>query len=86
MARGGARLGGRVLTLDVDEPANWAYLDAGDMRLELSWSPLQILGGSVEPSARPLDTARLWRMRTAWDAIYRSGRSNPVNPAGRHGA
>jgi ferredoxin len=81
-----ARLGGRVLTLGVDEAANWAYLDAGDMRLELSWHPLQILGGSVEPNARPLDTARLWRMRTAWDAIYRSGRSNPVNPAGRQGA
>ena len=81
-----ARLGGRLLTLSVDEPANWAYLDAGDMRLELSWSPLQILGGSVEPDALPLDTARLWRMRTAWEAIYRSERSNPVNTAGRQGA
>ncbi len=81
-----ARLGGRILTLGVDESANWAYLDAGDMRLELSWTPLQILGGSVEPDALPLDTARLWRMRTAWDSIYRSGRSNPVNPAGHRGA
>ncbi len=78
-----ARLGGRVLGLGVDESANWAYLDAGDMRLELSWNPLQILGGSVAPDAQPLDTARLWRMRTAWDAIYGSARSNPVNPTGR---
>jgi putative selenate reductase len=78
-----ARLGGRVLTLGVDESANWAYLDAGDLRLELSWEPLRILGGSVEPSGQPLDTARLYRMRTAWDAIYRAERPNPVNPAGR---
>jgi ferredoxin len=80
-----ARLGGRILSLGVDEPANWAYLDAGDMRLELSWNPLQILGGSVAPDAQPLDTARLWRMRTAWDSIYRSEKANPVNPTGRGG-
>jgi putative selenate reductase len=80
-----ARLGGRVLDLRVDEAANWAFVDAGDLSLELSWDPLQILGGSVEPGATPLDTARLYRMRTAWDAIYRSERANPVNPTGRRG-
>jgi len=74
-----ARLGGRVLDLTVDVDANRAALDAGDLRLELSWNPLQVLGGSVQPDARPLDTARLWRMRTAWDAIYRAERPNPVN-------
>lgn len=81
-----ARLGGRVLDLRVDESANWAYVDAGEISLELSWDPLQILGGSVAPGATPLDTARLYRMRTAWEAIYRSERSNPVNPNGRRGA
>ena len=80
-----ARLGGRVLDLRVDESANWAYVDAGGISLELSWDPLQILGGSVAPGAQPLDTARLYRMRTAWGAIYRSERSNPVNPNGRRG-
>jgi putative selenate reductase len=78
-----ARLGGRVMRLTVDEPANRADLDAGDLRLELSWNPLQIVGGSVEPAARPLDTARLWRMRTAWDSIYRAERPNPANLGGR---
>ena len=77
-----ARLGGQVLVLRVDESANRADLDAGDMQLELSWNPLQILGGSVEPSARPLDTARLWRMRTAWESIYGAERPNPVNAGG----
>jgi len=77
------RLGGRVLTLRVDEASNWAFVDAGDVRLELSWDPLLILGGSVEPNARPLDTARLYRMRTAWESIYGSARPNPANPGGR---
>jgi putative selenate reductase len=80
-----ARLGGRVMELRVDESANWAYVDAGEISLELSWDPLQILGGSVEPGAQALDTARLYRMRTAWEAIYHSERSNPVNPTGRQG-
>jgi ferredoxin len=81
-----ARLGGRRLCLGVDESANWAHLDAGDVRLELSWNPLRILGGSVEPAAVPLDTRRLLRMRVAWDAIYGSERANPVNPGGRREA
>jgi len=81
-----ARLGGRVMVLRVDEPANRADLDAGDVRLELSWTPLQILGGSVEPTARPLDTARVWRMRTAWESIYRAERPNPVSSGGSQGA
>jgi putative selenate reductase len=80
-----ARLGGRVMDLRVEESANWAYVDAGEISLELSWDPLQILGGSVAPGAQPLDTARLYRMRTAWEAIYHSERSNPVNPTGRQG-
>ncbi len=77
-----ARLGGRVLVLRVDEAANRADLDASGVRLELSWNPLRILGGSVEPSARPLDTSRVWRMRTAWESIYRAERPNPVNVGG----
>lgn len=81
-----ARLGGRSLTLGVDEPSNWAYVEADDLRLELSWEPLKVLGGSVEDGAEPLDTARLWRMRTAWESIYRSSSPNPVNPGGRGGA
>jgi len=81
-----ARLGGRLLSLGVDEAANWAYVEADDLRLELSWEPLQILGGSIEPGAAPLDTARLWRMRTAWESIFRSGAPNPVNPGGEGGS
>ncbi len=80
-----ARLGGRELSLRVDEDQGRAELDAGDVRLQLAWESLEILGGSFEPGAPGLDTARLWRMRTAWDSIYHAHRPNPVNPAGRQG-
>jgi putative selenate reductase len=80
-----ARLGGRELSLHVDEGAERADLDAGDVHLQLAWHSLEILGGSVEPGARGLDTASLWRMRTAWDSIYGATRPNPVNPAGESG-
>jgi ferredoxin len=78
-----ARLGGRVMRLVVDEPENRAALDTEGLHLELTWNPLQVVGGSTETEAQPIDTARLWRMRTAWDSIYEGARSNPVNPGGR---
>jgi putative selenate reductase len=80
-----ARLGGRELSLHVEEGAESAEVDAGDVRLQLAWQSLEILGGSVAPGAQGLDTARLWRMRTAWDSIYGAPRPNPANPAGRQG-
>jgi len=78
-----ARLGGRVLRLAVTESENRAALDAEGLHLELAWNPLQVVGGSTDAEAQPIDTARLWRMRTAWDSIYEGVRSNPVNPGGR---
>jgi len=78
-----ARLGGRVMRLVVDEPENRAALYTEGLHLELTWNPLQVVGGSTETEAQPIDTARLWRMRTAWDSIYEGARSNPVNPGGR---
>ncbi|MDP2470442.1 MAG: 4Fe-4S binding protein [Candidatus Palauibacterales bacterium] len=78
-----ARIGGRELRLTIDEASDRAELIGDDVNLELSWTSQRILGGSVNPDGLPLDTADLWRMRTAWESIYRAKRPNPVNPVGR---
>jgi len=78
-----ARLGGRVMRLEVNAPENRAALDTDGLHLELTWNPLQVVGGSTDTGAQPIDTAGLWRMRTAWDSIYQGARANPVNPSGR---
>jgi putative selenate reductase len=79
-----ARLGGRELRLVVDQKGNRATVSSADFRLELTWEPFEITEGSrAMAEAEPIDTARLWRMRTAWDSIYESDRPNPANPRGR---
>jgi putative selenate reductase len=81
-----ARLGGRELRLDVEPSANRGRLTAPGLSLELRWEPLEVLasgshpgddGGAGEPA---LDTAGVWRMKTAWESIYHSSKPSPVNP------
>lgn len=80
------RIGGRSLSLEVNESANRAEVESDDFRLTLTWDPFEpVCGRPVGAGAEPLDTALLWRMRTAWEAIYGADRPNPVTPDPREG-
>lgn len=78
-----ARLDSRIHQLLVDEPGNQANLTSEEVRLEMEWEPLRVLGVEGDQPDFELDTAWLWRMKTVWEAIYHSARPNPVNPGGR---
>ncbi len=74
-----ARLGGREFTLTPDQARRNATLAGDGVDLEISWTPLSVVGGAT---AHPFDTASLWRMKTVWETIFHSAAPNPVNPAG----
>ncbi len=78
-----ARLGGRVMRLAVNARDNQAALETPGLQLNLTWNPLEVVGGSKEGDFDPIDTAILQRMRTVWDSVYEGGRANPVNPGAR---
>lgn len=50
-----ARLGGRVMRLVVDEQQNRAALDTEGLHLELTWNPLQVVGGSTDTQSSAVD-------------------------------
>jgi putative selenate reductase len=81
-----ARLGGRELRMEVDQTGNRGRLVSGGLSVELQWEPLKVLralrehGDSTGDGDDALDTARMWRMKTAWESIYHSSKPNPVNP------
>ena len=71
------------MCLAVDASANQAALDTDGLHLELTWDSMQVVDGSADADALPVDTDTLWRMRTTWDSIYEGRRANPVNPGAR---
>ena len=91
-----ARLGGRVHHLKVNIPENRARLWTEAMSVDLKWEELEVvadhgglcaapgaLEGPAALGAPGIDTAVLWRMKTAWDSVYHSAKPNPMNPEGR---
>jgi hypothetical protein len=76
-----ARLNGIEYRFEPEPDRNRAALVGRGFELELSWDPYEVRGGRLtgtEPVR--LDTALLWRVKTAWDSIFNSERPNMVNP------
>lgn len=78
-----ARLGGAVLVVNVDTARDIATVAGDGLELRVRWNSAEVIGGSIARSSAPFDTAFLWRMRTAWDAIFMAPTPNPVNLEGR---
>jgi len=76
-----ARLDGREMSLEVTPAPNRAQVRGDGFSVSLDWDSLEVrnvqLTGEHEIS---LDTSLFWRMKTVWDSIFNSRRSNMVNP------
>jgi putative selenate reductase len=83
-----ARLGGKEFRLIHKPGQNSAIIFGARFEMEVQWEPFavkQMRHGSSEGFS--LDTALLWRMKTAWESIFRSEKPNMVNPGPvRHSA
>ena len=74
-----ARLGGVEMRFTPEIERNRASVTGDHFHLELSWEPFAVVKGHLTGPETGLDTALLWRIRTAWDAIYGSTLANMVN-------
>ncbi|RMH19821.1 MAG: glutamate synthase [Acidobacteria bacterium] len=78
-----ARLAGVEMRLKVEIGLNRAAVTGDGLHLELTWEPLEVVKAHVSGQLAGFDTATLWRMKTAWESIYRADVPNPVNPSPR---
>jgi len=76
-----ARLDGTVWRAAPLPETGRATIVGPGVRLDVTWPGLDVLSGETEPDVA-VDTALLWRMRTAWENIFTSRVPNVVNPAG----
>ncbi len=76
-----ARVDGAVWRADLSPETGHATIVGPGLRLDVAWPGLDVLSGEADPDAA-VDTALLWRMRTAWESIFASRVPNVVNPAG----
>jgi putative selenate reductase len=76
-----SRLDGLEMLLEVTPDRNQAHVRGEGFRLSLDWDALEVR--DVELTAGheiSFDTSLFWRMKTVWNAIFNSRRSNMVNP------
>jgi putative selenate reductase len=78
-----ARIDGEVIRAELDPHSGRATVIGPGYRLDLTWPRLEMVSPPLVDSGTTLDTATLWRMRTAWEAIFASTAPNMVNPGGR---
>lgn len=76
-----ARLDGADMRLELDGRQRHGTLTGDGFTVRLRWEPLEVDGGSSVRGGVTLDTAVLWRLKTAWQAIFQSRLPNMVNPA-----
>ncbi len=77
-----ARLGGTVIRLEVSARGDRATVHGPGYRLEVAWPGLEIESAAFDDPRAVVDSALLWRLRTAWQGIFASPFPNPVNPGG----
>ena len=76
-----ARLDGMEYRFEPEPERNRAALVGPGFELELSWDPYEVRGGRLTGGEEmSLDTALLWRVKTAWDSIFNAERPNMVTP------
>ena len=76
-----SRLDGLETSLEVTPDGNQAHVRGEGFHLSLDWDSLEVR--DVEFTAGheiSFDSALFWRMKTVWNAIFNSTRSNMVNP------
>jgi putative selenate reductase len=76
-----ARVDGMEWQLEFDTLPNVVTVRGDDVELRLTWEPLVVTRATIGDPTRTVDTAVLWRMRTAWESIFCSGTPNMVSPA-----
>jgi hypothetical protein len=77
-----ARIDGRVVRLRVSDDNQSAGLTGEDLELQVAWPALTIRRETMIIPPPGIDTAVLWRIRTAWEGIFATNRPNSVNLAG----
>ncbi len=75
-----ARIGGVETRLEIDAGQNRAVATSGEFRIDLTWDPLTVEGGTGPSDGTTVDTALLWRAKTVWDSVFNSRAPNMVNP------
>ena len=75
-----ARIGGRRLDLRVPDGSD-AVVVADGVEFTVDWETLAVSEvGVTDAGPTELDTADLWRMKTAWESVFRAPVPNPVRP------
>ena len=72
-----ARLAGVEMRLDFGSDEQTTLSGEG-FRLELDREGFEVLGGEIEPSSGPFDTAWLRRMHVVWESIFNAPAPNAV--------
>ncbi len=75
-----ARLEGNEFTFVPDPEGNGGTASGGGVQLQFCWDPFEVRVAESSDGEFDLDTAQLWRMKTVWEAVYKSHTPNTVNP------
>ena len=63
-----------------DPEGNGGTASGGGVQLQFCWDPFEVRVAESCDGEFDLDTAQLWRMKTVWEAVYKSHTPNTVNP------